>query len=192
MLSRSISLSIRARALGGSAKLRSGLGEGLDVVMRMRKPIDVLDTHDWLALEMTPLNAAWSVIWARGDQELIRLANQLLDACSGVVSAATARMPAGTMRARARRGAAGEKWTPQMLAELQGKLLAMARAREQLAQHARKILRLSPPSYLATNCPRTSAPRRSANLTSPHHWPTPHRTAGHAARTGPHEQRAVA
>jgi hypothetical protein len=126
--------------MGDAMKTRSGLGEGVDVLMHQRKPLDPLEIHDWIAQDMAPLTAAWSVIWARGDQELIRLANQLLDGCAGLLAASTARMPADTYGTRLRRNVAGERWTPEMRAEVDQKMKELAHAREQLAQYARTML----------------------------------------------------
>lgn len=78
MLSRSMAVMTRAQAMGLQMRLRSGLGESIDVATRLRKPADALELHDWMATDMAPLNEAWSVIWARGDQETVRLANALL------------------------------------------------------------------------------------------------------------------
>jgi hypothetical protein len=140
MLSRSMAISFRAHAMGDAMKTRSGLGEGVDVLMHQRKPLDPLEIHDWIAQDMAPLTTAWSVIWARGDQELIRLANQLLDSCAGLMAASTARMPADTHGARFRRNVAGERWTPEMRAEVDQKMKELAHNREQLAQYARTML----------------------------------------------------
>ena len=144
MLSRSMSVTMRAQAMGETMKQRSGISEGVDVTLRYRKPADLLELHDWVAQDMAPLHAAWSVIWARGDQELVRLANQLLASCGDVVAAATARMPAGNTTARMRRHVIGERWTPEMQEALQQAAKTLAYAREQLAQYARTILRLAP------------------------------------------------
>src|SRR5260370_36347700 len=73
MLSRSMAVMMRGKAISLQMRFRSGLGEGADVALRIRKPADVLEYHDWLAGDFAPLNQAWSVIWARGDQETIRL-----------------------------------------------------------------------------------------------------------------------
>lgn len=141
MLARSMEVSLRAEAMGQEMKIRSGILEGVDIViLRLRKPFSALEMHDWMAQDMAPLNAAWSVIWARGDQELIRRANALLSACSDLISVSTARTPAPTRTARIRRHMAGERWTPPMQEGLQEARVAMADAREQLAQHARQVL----------------------------------------------------
>jgi hypothetical protein len=115
--------------------------------MRVRKPADLLELTDWMAQDMAPLNAAWSVIWARGDQEMIRLANGLLAACSDLIGASTTVKAAASYWERARRYVIGERWTDAQRAEAQQALTAMARAREDLADHARRQLR-NPPAEL--------------------------------------------
>jgi hypothetical protein len=70
MLSCSMEVSLGAHAMGETMKIRSGLGEGIDVLAHLRKQLDPLELHDWMARDVAPLNSAWSVIWARGDQEL--------------------------------------------------------------------------------------------------------------------------
>jgi hypothetical protein len=142
MLSRSMAVMWRAQAMGLQMRMRSGLSEGADVALRLRKPADALELNDWMAIDMAPLNEAWSVIWARGDQETVRLANALLDKCSVLLAAATATEPAGTATARLRRWAAGEKWTPELQAALDRAVKDVAHAREHLAQYARTLLKL--------------------------------------------------
>jgi hypothetical protein len=142
MLSRSMSVMTRSQAMSQQMKMRSGLAEGVDVALRLRRPTDSLELHDWLAIDMAPLNGAWSVIWAHGDQETIRLANALLDKCGDLLRAATCRNPADAMAARLRRWARGEKWTPELQADLDRAVKDVAHAREHLAQYARRHLGL--------------------------------------------------
>jgi hypothetical protein len=164
MLSRSMAVMMAAQTLGLTMKSRSGLGEGLDVATRLRKPSDPMELHDWIAKDMGPLNEAWSAIWVRGDQETIRLANALLGACAEIVSAGTQRQPADTAPARLRRWAVGERQTPDMEADLQAAIKAVAHAREQLARHSRRKLGL-PAAELFTprpSCCRSYVPARGA------------------------------
>ncbi len=143
MLSRSMAVSLRADAVGQMIKIRSGLMEGVDIVLtRVRKPLDMFEFYDWMAQDMAPMNAAWSAIWAHGDQELVMRANALLAACTELLSASTAGMPAETLLAKAKRTVAGERWTPEMLEEMHKALTTLAAAREQLAQYARTVRRL--------------------------------------------------
>jgi hypothetical protein len=156
MLSRSMSVMVRAQAIGLQMRFRSGLKEGTDVTLGIRKAADVIEMHDWLAADYTPLAEAWSVIWARGDQETVRLANQLLTACGDVLGAATAREITPTLGARILRWAAGEKLTPQLEQDLQRAVRAVAHAREQLAQHSRTTLGLPAVHLFGYDSPQAS------------------------------------
>jgi hypothetical protein len=142
MLSLSMAFMMRAQAVGLQMRLRSGLGEGADVALRVRKPADALEIHDWVASDLTPLNGAWSVIWATGDQETIRLANALLGKCSDLFAAATSTEPARGAAARLRRWVLGAKWTPELQAGLDQAVKDVAHARERLAQYTRGHLGL--------------------------------------------------
>jgi hypothetical protein len=139
MLSRSLAFSLRARFLGLQMQLRSGLSEGVDVTLRLRKPADVLDLHDWLAADLAPLDEAWSAIWARGDQEMIWRANDLLSKCRAILDVSTSPAEPGTARERIRRWAIGVRWTPGMQADLDRALEEMAHARKRLADHVRSV-----------------------------------------------------
>jgi hypothetical protein len=142
MLSRSMSVMMRARALGQQMYLRSGLAEGLDVALRVRKPFDAQELHDWMAVDMAPLNEAWSAVWTLGDQEAIRLANALLAKCGDLISASTATDAPGTATGRLRRLVAGEKPTAELQVEVDRAVKEVAHAREQLARHVRRRLGL--------------------------------------------------
>lgn len=139
VLSRSIAVALRLRFLADAARFRSGLGEGLDVLLRIRKPADVLEFHDWLYTDLAPLNAAWSEIWARGDQELVASANALLQSVTNVLSVA-ARLSGDGMWARVRRAVVGERWTREQRQQIEDAQAAMARRRKDLTIVARRKL----------------------------------------------------
>ena len=44
--------------MGESMRLRSGLSEGLDVTLRLRKLADAMEFHDWMAQDVMPMHAA--------------------------------------------------------------------------------------------------------------------------------------
>jgi hypothetical protein len=94
-----------------------------------------------MAQDLAQLNAAWSEIWAWGDQEMVRLANKLLSACMDLMGVSTERQPATSVTARVRRWVAGERLTPEMQASIDNGRKEMADARERFANHARHILR---------------------------------------------------
>lgn len=141
LLSRSFALAIRARTVGETAKLRSGLGEALDILTRQRKPIDPLNLHDWLEQDFGPLRSAWSDLWARGDQELVNAGNRLMSACVDVLTAATSRDPMPTaMSRKVRRLVRGDEWTPETAEHLESAERALAYARKELTLVARRKL----------------------------------------------------
>lgn len=140
MLSRSMAIAMRAQAMADQMRIRSGLGEGVDVTMRVRKPADLLELHDWMAQDLAPMNAAWSVVWARGDQEMVRRANALLAKCSDLIGAGTTTQAATSYRERIRRYVIGERWTDKERGESQQALKDVAHARKDLAEYARQKL----------------------------------------------------
>lgn len=142
LLSRSLAVAMRSRALGEAMKARSGLKEGLDVTTRARKPVDPLEVHDWMAQEVIPLNTALAELWTRDDQEGVRLANDVVNKCMELLGVSTARQPAHDGLGRVRRLVAGERWTPEMIAENQRAVNALALARKKFADHARARLGL--------------------------------------------------
>jgi hypothetical protein len=137
LLSRSMAVALRARTMGEMMILRSGLKEGWDVTMRHRKLVDHLELHDWLAQDVVPLNAALGEIWTRDDQEGIRLANDVVNACMDLLGASIARQQGGNGWERMRRWTAGEKWTSEMIEENNRAMRRLAYARRLFADHAR-------------------------------------------------------
>lgn len=137
LLSRSMGVATRARAMADLMRLRSGLKEGLDIAMRHRKPVDLLELHDWLDQDIAPMNAALSEIWTRDSQEGIRLANDVMNKCMDLLGASTTRQQTGNGWERVRVWAAGERWAPEMIAENNRAMQELARARKRYAEHAR-------------------------------------------------------
>lgn len=93
LLLRSLTLAQRAATLKSTARVRSGLREGLDVVLRHRKPLDPMQLHDWLMQDGLPAIEAWSNIWLTAPTPIVTKANELLGACSEVMEAATSFEP---------------------------------------------------------------------------------------------------
>jgi hypothetical protein len=139
-LARSLALAMRVRTIANAIVVRSGLGEGLDVALRVRKPLEVLEFHDWLHQDWAPLNAAWSGLWARGDQELVSSANILMTRCHELIDAATATGTPTTATAKARRIVVGEQWTPEQTAAIEEAMRAFGLARREFTAVARAKL----------------------------------------------------
>jgi hypothetical protein len=80
--------------MGESMRLRSGLSEGLDVTLRLRKPAHAMELHDWMAQDVVPMHAALDEIWTRWDQDGVRLANDVVGKCMNLLGTSTASQPA--------------------------------------------------------------------------------------------------
>jgi hypothetical protein len=137
LLNRSLAFAMRARAIDETVKLRSGLKEGFDVAMRNRKPADLLELHDWMAQDLAPLNAALSEIWTRDNQKGIRLANDVVNACTALLGASTSSQQDTNAWERVRRWATGVRWTPEMIEENDRAMRELAHARKRYADHVR-------------------------------------------------------
>jgi hypothetical protein len=109
LLARSMSLAHRAQTIRSMLPLRSGLEEGVSVVLRLRKPLDAFDLHDWLDKDMAPLTDAWSQVWTVGSQKGVDAADELMNACADLVAAATQH---DESRERGRTTVRGIVWTP--------------------------------------------------------------------------------
>jgi hypothetical protein len=144
LLTRSLAITLQAKTAGDMMKVRSGLIEGVDIATHTRKPLDHLELHDWMFREWGPLTTAWGEIWTRGDQKLIRLANDLIDCCAEIAGVSTEHQPAATTPERVRRYLVGERWTKEMLSAHEASLKRLAHARRDLALHGRANLGVGP------------------------------------------------
>ena len=142
LLSRSMGVALRAQAMGEAMRLRSGLSEGLDVTLHLRKPADAMELHDWMAQDIMPMHAALDEVWTRWDQEGVRLANDVVGKCMDLLGTSTATQPARNSRERVRKWAAGERWTPEMRDAQQATIRELAHARKRFADYARARLGL--------------------------------------------------
>lgn len=108
LISHSLSFTIRAQALRNTMRSRSGLNERIDLALRLRRPIDPMELHDWFAQGHEPMNQAWSRIEVIGSPDAVDAATQLLDACADYVRMAT---ELGTARGRVATYLKGLQWT---------------------------------------------------------------------------------
>jgi hypothetical protein len=137
LLATSTNLLQYAQMLHVTMATRSGLTEGVDVLSKVRKPIDPLELWETMRLEVDPLNRAWAEVWTVGSQDGIHLANILVDRCAVAISLATAR---GEGRSPIMRVIAGEKWTSEQLDSWAEQQRTVAAARRELALFARSEL----------------------------------------------------
>ena len=125
--------------MGESMRLRSGVSEGLDVTLRLRKPADAMELHDWMARDVVPMYAALDEIGTRWDQDGVRLANDVVGKCMDLRGTSTA----SQKKQRAcPQVDSGERWTPEMRDAQQAAIRELAHARKRFADYARAWLGL--------------------------------------------------
>ena len=127
-IAESLSFSIRAQSLTETMRARSGLGDRLDVALRIRPrqpmdmelrsrpPFDSMEFHDWLAKGFEPVNRAWSWIEIIGSAEAVEVATHPLDACADVVGVAR---EMGSAHGRIYSGLLGMEWTAEQTTALE-------------------------------------------------------------------------
>jgi hypothetical protein len=125
--------------MGESMRLRSGLGEGLDVTLRLRKPADAMELHDWMAQDVVPMHAALDEIWTGGSRMACVWPTTL---SANAWTSSVPAPPASKSRERVRKWAVGERWTPEMRDAQQAAIRELAHARKRFADYARARLGL--------------------------------------------------
>lgn len=82
-------LTLRAQTLYTTATMRSGIKEGIDVVLRFRKPLDPMEFNDWLFKDVNRMFEAQSLIEVSGNYDLIRSASELMIAAAALIGKAS-------------------------------------------------------------------------------------------------------
>jgi hypothetical protein len=137
LLAASGAVGMTANTLHTTMTVRSGLGEGLDVALRLRRPADPMDLHTFMRPDFDALYAALADVWIVGSPRSVALANALMQRVGDVIASHTVR---GEQRRSAWRWVAGDAWTGAQRAQMAGDLAALAIARRDLADLARTEL----------------------------------------------------
>jgi len=83
-------VALRSASMRANMFARSGITEGLDVVLHHRKPADVLEISDYLFSDFGPVLDAQAAVWLAGDEQLIRSAGDVVLAISDVIEKSSA------------------------------------------------------------------------------------------------------
>lgn len=122
-------------------EVRSGLGEVLDILTRLRKPVDPFELLATLRRDIEPLYAAWSDIWAVGTADAVQVGNQLVAQAGRVLETATV---LNTSRGRLERILIGERWSQKDIDAFHHELADLADARKRLGDLTRQELDIGP------------------------------------------------
>jgi hypothetical protein len=132
---RTFSFARRTDAIGLAKRLRSGIGESLDVSLRRRKPLDLFELYEWLDSDFRQLSDAHSKICAIGNQEAIDVAHRLIAICGELMETAIA---TDSQRSHMTRLIKGEVQTAEQAHSYQTAMLRLFKEREVLANLLRK------------------------------------------------------
>jgi hypothetical protein len=125
----------------GALRLRSGLSEGVSVLLLRWRPIEPVETFDRMYRDFQPLQQAWSKIQTVGSQAVIDAAGQVIDACVRYIESAMS--PDKTL-GPVSRALRGEVWTSTKTAEVEAARRALFAAREQFINVVRTELDREP------------------------------------------------
>lgn len=140
----SLGFMMRVTTLRQTVQVRSGLSEGINVVMRIRPPLDTLELHDWIAQDFVPVGQAWSMIQMSGSLEAVRAATTVFDACGELMQVATQLGEANGKLASAFKGVA---WTDEQQTALKKATERFGRARLDFISLVRKELEAEAVSF---------------------------------------------
>jgi hypothetical protein len=135
LLASSMVVAQTAIALRLTVQIRSGLREGFDVALRHRRLLEPLDLADRLTRDLQPLFTAWTAVWAKGSEEAIPLANDLVDRCVDLIRVATEQGRGGT---RVIRFVRGERWSADQEDAFREAHRALGESRRKLAEVLRQ------------------------------------------------------
>lgn len=123
LLSAAARVAYTAQMLRTARFLRSGIGEGIDVLTGARQPVDIFTLDARLAGDYGAFVDAWTAVWTCGSQEAIVLANTMGDACDelfGLVATPATGRPRWDALLRGERPSAEEERAWQLTAEKVG------------------------------------------------------------------------
>ena len=137
LLAASMSMGFAAKTMHVAIGHRSGLAEGVGVTFGTRTEADPLTIHDFLRPDFDALAQAWSAIWVFGSPPGVTAANRLMTRSLELMEAHTQR---GQRNRRGRRVVLGEAWTDEQRGQMDTTVRALAVARKDFAELARREL----------------------------------------------------
>ncbi len=134
VLAHSMAVIQLANAFRLTMQIRSGLKEGLDVALRLRRPLEPFDISDRITAVFQPLFSAQAAVWSKCSRVVIPLVNEVVDRCVDLIGTATEGGRAGSAISRY---ALGERWTDEQERDYLAAVEAIGDSRRKLAHQLR-------------------------------------------------------
>lgn len=136
VMTSSVRVMSRAWSLSLAMTVRSGVGEGVDIALYHRKPLDPLDLHTWFSQDFDALHDSAGRVWLHGSQEASQLTDDILLQCASLLELATSLPPHRSWIDRLRRIRRDSEFEQRWLGEVR----TLGKLRAQLATQARREL----------------------------------------------------
>lgn len=134
ILTLSLSVILRAQALSTLAQSYSSTSTQIGVLFRVNRPLDLPSLFEPMLRDQALLNEAVSRLWMEADQELVRLANEVVVLVADLSAAAMPSPPRGGLIMRVARGG---RWRPADPTAFSLVLTRLSTARKELADETR-------------------------------------------------------
>lgn len=132
----SVAAALRASALDLTIRVRSGVGESVDVLLGKRKVLDPLELHDWLMRGWAPVHEAAGHVMLLGSPAAVELSRQIVLQCATLVQHATSLPPTSGAFPRIRQVRRDADWLAkwneevERLGQLRKEFASLARSEE--------------------------------------------------------------
>ncbi|MHB1526528.1 MAG: hypothetical protein ACYCZN_09650 [Candidatus Dormibacteria bacterium] len=132
----SMAAALRASTLDLTIRVRSGVGESVDVLLGKRKMLDPLELHDWLMQDWAPVHEAAGHVMLLGSPAAAELSRQIVLQCATLVQHATSLPPTAGALPRLRQVRRDADWLAkwneevERLGELRKQFASLARSEE--------------------------------------------------------------
>lgn len=156
MGSHALAYALRANMLYVTIIDRSGIGEGLDIALYHRKPLDAMDLWEWLSVDLIPMLEAQILIEVTANEDVVRAASDLILASTEVLEKATSISPRAGLQGPSKqfrvggwlRGLVSLRRNPDVEKEIEQAVRQLARQLRRFTRVTREHLGVNDPDVV--------------------------------------------
>jgi hypothetical protein len=166
VLSKSMAITLRAQAWSTLAKAYSGPGDHLEVLLRVRAPLNFQMLFEPMIVDQEEMSRASARIWLESDQMIVTLVNHVVLTAQEVTSVVMPTPPKGRLAHKF--GLHVKRWDEADVEKVDQALNRLGQARKSLADRARTVLKLSDIDLFAQPEHGTRGPVNAASDSAAH------------------------